>query len=118
LHKVRNQAPPEIVSLKRLLLIFGIVSVVLIIVLYSKLYPKAIWTLEDIVTHIHCNKKQIYLPSKGRGVYVGVSHFVATTRKGYSVTAKTCPAIQVGDVIKFKELKRNSNDASSFVYLE
>jgi hypothetical protein len=118
LHKVRNQAPPEIVSLKRLLLVFGIVSAVLIMVLYSKFYPKAIWTLEDIVTHIHCSKKQIYLPSKGGGAYVYVSHFVATTRKGYSVTAKTCPAIQVGDVIKFRELKKNSNDVSSFVYLE
>jgi hypothetical protein len=118
LHNVREQAPPDIANLKRLSLMFGIVSVVLIMVLYSKFYPKEIWILEDVITHIHCNKEQIYLPSKVGGVYVNVSHFVAITRKGYSITAKTCPAIQVGDVIKFKELKRNSNDVSSFVYLE
>lgn len=116
---MKNQTPPELTSLKRLPLIFGVVSVMVIIVLFSTFYPTEIWVLEDEVVHVNCNKERVCFQGfKSGGGCLNLKYFTATTRKGYLVKANECPAIKAGDIIKFKEVKSRADSESSFVYFD
>lgn len=116
---MKSQRPPELTNLKRLPLIFGVVSVMVIIVLFSTFYPTEIWVLEDEVVHVNCNKERVCFQGfkSGRGC-LNLKYFTATTRKGYLVTAKTCPSIQVGETIKFKVLQSRADSEASYIYIK
>lgn len=100
-------------------MIFAFVSTLLIMMLISIFYPTEIWVLEDEVVRVTCNEERVCMRNiKYGGWCKNLKRLTATTRKGYVVKAKECPDIQVGNIIKFKEIKSRADSESSFVYFD